>query len=114
MELGRIVSLVVAGILATAVSLYIESKIRKRKWRAKILMPVRSPILRLLIAIAMGIAAAFIAQPWTPPPDGWPMWKAALFIGLCFFGMWGALSVRYWAYKKIQEKQENRAGNDSE
>jgi hypothetical protein len=46
--------------------------------------------------------------------DRWPMWKAALFIGFCFFGMWGALSVRYWAYKKIQEKQENRAGNDSE
>jgi small-conductance mechanosensitive channel len=107
MNPGRIVSLIIAGILATVVSLYIESKVSKTEWRAKILLPVRSPILRLLIAIAVGIAAAFIAQPWRSPPDGWPVWKAALFIGFCFFGMWGGMTLRYWVYKKVQER-ENR------
>ncbi len=106
MDPGRIISLVIAGILATVVSLYIESKVLKTKWRLKILLPVRSPILRLLIAIAVGIAAVVITQPWRPPPNGWPIWKAALFIGFCFFGMWGGLTLRYWAYRKAQEKKK--------
>ncbi len=113
MDPGRAISLIIAGILATVVSLYIESRIQKTKWHLRILLPVRSRILRLLIGIAAGIGAAFITQPWNPPPNGWPLWKAALFIGFCFFGVWGALALRYWASRKAQERG-NESENDSD
>ncbi len=103
METGKIVTLVVTGAVALTFGILVKLKLLERERRPWFLSPVKSPVLRLLIALMAGGLAAYISQPWSPPPDGWPTWQATLFIGFCFFGMWGSLTLRYWAYKRVQE-----------
>jgi hypothetical protein len=107
MTISAVVSVV--GIL---VGTYLDIKLSRRK-RYRPWLPIRRSIHHFLIAAIVGTVAVVVAQPWEPPPAGWPWWRTVAFAGFCFFGMWGALALGDWAHRKVQEKKEGQPGNDS-
>lgn len=101
----------VAAAVGTIVGNWLDTKLPRKTYRAY--SPIRRFVQHFLAAAIVGAAAVVIAQPWEPPPDGWPWWRTAVFAGFCFFGMWGASVLCDWAHRKAQEKKERQPENDS-